>query len=80
MLTQLREIVEQVNLADSLEAAMKVLVGDIRRVMVVDCCSVYLAHESLSYFTLAATDGLAATAVGQTHIAFSEGVVGLVGQ
>ena len=80
MLTQLREIVEQVNLADSLEAAMKVLVGDIRRVMVVDCCSVYLAHESFSYFTLAATDGLAASAVGQTHIAFSEGVVGLVGQ
>ncbi|MCE0558589.1 phosphoenolpyruvate--protein phosphotransferase [Motilimonas sp. 1_MG-2023] len=80
MLTQLREIVEHVNLADSLEDAMGVLVSEIRQVMQVDCCSVYLAHDSLSHFTLAATDGLAASAVGNTHIDFSEGVVGLVGQ
>ncbi|MCE2596253.1 phosphoenolpyruvate--protein phosphotransferase [Motilimonas cestriensis] len=80
MLTQLREIVEHVNLADSLEAAMGVLVSEIRQVMAVDCCSVYLAHDSLSHFTLAATDGLAASAVGNTRIEFSEGVVGLVGQ
>ncbi|MCE2571394.1 phosphoenolpyruvate--protein phosphotransferase [Motilimonas eburnea] len=80
MLTQLREIVEKVNQADSLEAAMAVLVVQIRDVMQVDCCSVYLVHDALNYFTLAATDGLAQGAVGNIHIEFNEGVVGLVGQ
>ncbi len=80
MLTQLREIVEKVNEADSLEAAMAVLVVQTRDVMQVDCCSVYLVHDALNYFTLAATDGLAQSAVGNIHIEFNEGVVGLVGQ
>ncbi len=80
MLTQLREIVEQVTAASTLEEAMAILVSQTRETMGTDCCSVYLTDESRQVFTLTASEGLAAEAVGHAAIAFNEGVVGLVAQ
>lgn len=80
MLTQLRDIVEQVNATDSLDSAAQILVQQIRSVMAVDCCSVYLTQATEKRFILSATDGLERSAAGNISIAFNEGIVGLVGQ
>lgn len=80
MLTQLRHIVESMTEASSLEQALHALVRLTRSAMVVDCCSVYVAEPEQRCYRLAATDGLAATAVGKAFLPFEEGIVGLIGQ
>lgn len=78
MLAELRRIVEKVSQASSFDAAMQLLVGEIRLTMQVDCCSVYQADSEKQQLLLRATDGLAQAAVGHARIHFDEGVVGLV--
>lgn len=80
MLTTLRQIVEKVAQAPSLQEAMTVLVRQTRAAMQVDCCSVYLTDIQRRRYQLAATDGLAQEAVGKTFIPYDEGLVGLVGR
>ncbi|ALP40362.1 phosphoenolpyruvate--protein phosphotransferase [Aeromonas schubertii] len=80
MLTQLRHIVESMTAAASLEQALQALVHLTRNVMQVDCCSVYVAEPERRCYRLAATDGLAESAVGKAFLPFEEGIVGLVGQ
>ncbi len=80
MLTTLRRIVQQVNQASELADALDLLVSETKRAFATDCCSVYLADYDAQQFLLMATDGLERGAVGRISIAFSEGLVGLVGQ
>ena len=80
MLTTLRQIVECVTKAPSLQDAMTGLVQQIRAAMQVDCCSVYLTEPQRRRFRLMASDGLAQSAVGLVTLPYDEGLVGLVGR
>lgn len=80
MLKELREIVQQVTASSDLNGAMSELVRQTRHAMQVDCCSIYLRQEHEQNYLLAATDGLAAKAVGHARIPLGEGIVGLIGE
>lgn len=80
MLHELRTIVQAVNQASTLNAALDELVHRTKEALATDCCSVYLADYQAQHMLLMATDGLDRAAVGHTAIGFSEGLVGLVGQ
>lgn len=79
MLKELREIVQQVTASSDLNEAMNELVRQTRSAMNVDCCSIYLRQHHQQHYVLAATDGLAASAVGRAKIPLGEGIVGLIG-
>src|SRR5690554_2188481 len=59
---------------------MSELVRKTREAMQVDCCSIYLRRDLEQAYLLAATDGLAAEAVGHAKIPLGEGIVGLIGE
>ncbi|WP_421158105.1 phosphoenolpyruvate--protein phosphotransferase [Aeromonas dhakensis] len=80
MLTELRRIVESMAEANTLELALQALVSQTRLAMSVDCCSVYVSEPEMRRYRLAATDGLAESAVGKATLPFEQGIVGLVGQ
>ena len=80
MLTELRRIVESMAEANTLELALQALVSQTRLAMMVDCCSVYVSEPDMRRYRLAATDGLAESAVGKAILPFEQGIVGLVGQ
>ena len=80
MLTNLRRIVLEFSQDLELENALLRLVKQVKRVMETDCCSVYLADYRHKTFILMASDGLSIDSLGQTSVAFTEGLIGLVGQ
>ncbi|CAM3716621.1 phosphoenolpyruvate--protein phosphotransferase [Vibrio aquimaris] len=77
MLSQLRDIVEQVSKLEDIHQALKVLVTQTCSVMKTECCTVYLANEDMQRLELMATKGLKFKGK-KIHISFSEGLVGLV--
>ncbi|MDN3610913.1 phosphoenolpyruvate--protein phosphotransferase [Vibrio ostreicida] len=77
MLSQLREIVEQVSKVEDVHQALKVLVKQTCRAMNTECCTVYLANEEMQRLELMATQGLRFKG-NKIHINFNEGLVGLV--
>ncbi len=80
MLTTLRRIVLEFSQEPELKSALLGMVGQVKKAMNTDCCSIYLADYHKQHFLLMASDGLATDSLGQTSIGFSEGLVGLVGQ
>ncbi len=80
MLTSLRRIVLEFSQGNELDTALRRIVTQIKQVMKIDCCSVYLADHQKQHFVLVASDGLAEDSLGQTTIGFTEGLIGLVGQ
>lgn len=80
MLTTLKRIVQEVNKISVLDDALIFLAKRLQQVMKVDSCSIYLADYQKQHFMLKATEGLAAGAVGNVAVGFSEGLVGLIGQ
>jgi len=80
MLTTLRRIVLEFSQDPELDSALRRLVTQIKQAMDTDCCSIYLADYQHQHFLLMASDGLARDSLGHTRIAFTEGLVGLVGQ
>ncbi len=77
MLSQLREIVEQVSKVENVHQALEVLVKQTCLAMETECCTVYLANEDKSRLELMATQGLKFKG-DKIHIGFDEGLVGLV--
>ncbi|MEH0742058.1 phosphoenolpyruvate--protein phosphotransferase [Vibrio cholerae] len=77
MLSQLREIVEQVSKVDDVHQALDVLVKQTCNAMSTECCTVYLANEEMQRLELMATQGLRFKG-DKIHIRFEEGLVGLV--
>jgi phosphotransferase system enzyme I (PtsP) len=77
MLNDLRSIVQEVNAARDLQAALNIIVGRVKSVMQVEVCSTYLRDGSGKY-VLMATDGLHTESVGQVSLAADEGLVGYV--
>lgn len=80
MLTTLKRIVQEVNQIPVFDDALSCLAIRLIESLKVDSCSIYLADYEQQHFMLAATEGLAKTAVGQVSVGFSEGLVGLIGQ
>ncbi|MBD3898087.1 phosphoenolpyruvate--protein phosphotransferase [Halomonas sp. ML-15] len=80
MLDVLRRIVQEVNSARTLEAALSTMVRRIRKAMRTDVCSFYLFDTAQQRLVLNDTIGLHSRAVGQVSMRLGEGLVGLVGQ
>jgi len=80
MLSQLRQIVEQVGDAKNLTMAMDTLVQQTKLVMESDCCSIYITDEQTRKLNLMASEGLLNKIRTQQYLSFGEGIVGLVHQ
>jgi len=79
MLGTLRKIVQEVNAAKDLKAALGIIVLRVREAMGSQVCSVYLLDPESDRFVLMATEGLNKKAIGKVSMAPNEGLVGLVG-
>ncbi|WP_162063398.1 phosphoenolpyruvate--protein phosphotransferase [Vibrio taketomensis] len=77
MLSQLRDIVEQVSRVENVHAALQLLVKQTCLAMHTECCTIYLANEEMQRLELMATKGLRFKG-DKIHINFNEGLVGLV--
>jgi phosphotransferase system enzyme I (PtsP) len=77
MLKPLQKIIQEVSGISNLDVALNTIVHQIRTVLWVDVCSVYLADED-GTLSLMATDGLKLESVGKVHLAPGEGLIGLV--
>lgn len=76
----LRDIVDKVNAAPDLTTALGIAVTEVKAVMAVDVCSVYLRDFERDEFVLTATDGLRPEAVGKVRIRSDQGLVGVVAE
>ena len=79
MLNTLRKIVQEVNAAKDLKAALTIIVQQVREAMESQVCSVYLLDPETNRYVLMATEGLNKRAIGKVSMAPNEGLVGLVG-
>ncbi|MGH8352104.1 MAG: phosphoenolpyruvate--protein phosphotransferase [Pseudomonas sp.] len=79
MLNTLRKIVQEVNAAKDLKAALAIIVQRVKEAMGSQVCSVYLLDPETNRFVLMATEGLNKRSIGRVSMAPNEGLVGLVG-
>ncbi|OEC47378.1 phosphoenolpyruvate--protein phosphotransferase [Pseudomonas sp. 1D4] len=79
MLNTLRKIVQEVNAAKDLKAALAIIVQRVKEAMGSQVCSVYLLDPEANRFVLMATEGLNKRSIGKVSMAPNEGLVGLVG-
>ncbi|KMT53384.1 phosphoenolpyruvate--protein phosphotransferase [Pseudomonas fildesensis] len=79
MLNTLRKIVQEVNSAKDLKAALGIIVLRVKEAMGSQVCSVYLLDPESNRFVLMATEGLNKRSIGKVSMAPNEGLVGLVG-
>ncbi|QTH05306.1 phosphoenolpyruvate--protein phosphotransferase [Vibrio fluvialis] len=77
MLSQLRDIVEQVSKVEDVYQALDIFVKQTCSAMNTECCTVYLANEEMHRLELMATQGLKFKG-DKILIDFDEGLVGLV--
>jgi phosphotransferase system, enzyme I, PtsP len=80
MLEVLRRVIQEVNAARNLDAALATMVRRIRKAMQTDVCSFYLYDEDLKELVLMETIGLHSQAVGRVSLRVGEGLVGLVAE
>ncbi|WP_233545997.1 phosphoenolpyruvate--protein phosphotransferase [Salinibius halmophilus] len=80
MLKTLKRIVQEVNAAPDLNAAMAKLVLRIQQSMSVQVCSAFLWDKSVERYRLMATEGLNKNDVGTLLLEKNKGIVGLVGR
>ncbi|MFY0640795.1 MAG: phosphoenolpyruvate--protein phosphotransferase [Bermanella sp.] len=78
MLSVLRQIVQEVNNAGDLDAALNILVDRVQKAMNTEVCSVYVYDADSKRHTLRATKGLNAASVGKVSLSNNEGLVGFV--
>ncbi|MFQ6371343.1 phosphoenolpyruvate--protein phosphotransferase [Shewanella sp. YIC-542] len=78
MLNTLRDITQAVASARDLDAALELLVKQIKTAIATECCSIYILDKEK--LVLSATDGLKPSAVGNVRMPITEGLVGLVAE
>ena len=78
MLEMLRNIVQRVNTAETLEEALNIIVFRVREAMGTEVCSVYLRDPLSNRLVFRATEGLNKSQIGLLSLAHNEGLVGLV--
>lgn len=77
MLQYLSSIVQEVGVAKDLQSVLEIIVDRVKTAMKTDVCSIYLRDGGGKY-TLMATRGLNADAVGEVRLTREEGLVGWV--
>jgi phosphotransferase system enzyme I (PtsP) len=80
MLDVLRAIVQEVNTASDLAAALDIIVHRVRDAMGTEVCTVYMRDPHTDRFVFQATEGLNQSQVGRVSLASGEGLVGLVAE
>ncbi|MBA2779162.1 phosphoenolpyruvate--protein phosphotransferase [Billgrantia kenyensis] len=80
MLEVLRRVIQEVNSARNLDAALATMVRRIRKAMRTDVCSFYLFDAEAEELVLMETIGLHSRAVGRVSLKVGEGLVGLVAE
>lgn len=80
MLEVLRNIVQEVNAASSLDEALTIIVTRVRAAMGTEVCSVYIRDAAGDRYVFRATEGLNNAQVGHAGLALGEGLVGLVAE
>lgn len=78
MLNLLRQIVQEVNSAGDLDAALGILVHRVQQAMSTEVCSVYVYNSDTKRHILRATKGLNPESVGKVSLKNNEGLVGFV--
>ena len=78
MLETLRNIVQEVNAAESLDEALSIIVRRVRDAMKTEVCSVYMRDSNSGRYVFQATEGLNRDQIGVASLAAGEGLVGLV--
>lgn len=80
MLELLRQTVQEVNAAESLDQALTIIVKRVRVAMGTEVCSVYMRDQATGRWVFRATEGLNASLVNEASLAADEGLVGLVAE
>jgi phosphotransferase system, enzyme I, PtsP len=80
MLEMLRNIVQEVNTAEDLTAALEIIVHRVRDAMGTEVCTVYMRDPGSDRFVFQATEGLNEEQVGKVSLASGEGLVGQVAE
>ncbi|MFO8154510.1 MAG: phosphoenolpyruvate--protein phosphotransferase [Pseudomonadota bacterium] len=80
MLEVLRRIVQEVNAADDLHQALRLIVERVKQSMAVDVCSIYLVDTTTEQHVLMATEGLNPESVGTVRMDYEHGLVSLVAE
>jgi phosphotransferase system enzyme I (PtsP) len=80
MLETLRNIVQEVNAAGSLNEALQIIVRRVQGAMKTQVCSVYMRDPATGRFVFRATQGLNQALVGVASLAPGDGLVGLVAE
>lgn len=78
ILKSLSNIVQKVNAAPDLQAALDIIVSNVRSVMGTEVCTVYMADHTERRLVFRATEGLNKDALGSLSLGFGEGLVGQV--
>ncbi len=78
MLEQLRRIIQEVNAAENLPAALNLIVQRVKQAVNTEVCSVYLFDQVTNRYVLMATEGLNPTAIGHVSLSPTEGVLGQI--
>ncbi|MFT6310204.1 MAG: phosphotransferase system enzyme I (PtsP) [Porticoccus sp.] len=78
MLEELRKIVQEVNAASDLQAALDIIVSSVRNAMGTEVCTVYLYDSSKEQYIFRANEGLNQDLIGKVGLAKGEGLVGKV--
>lgn len=80
MLVTLRQIMQQVRAAPTLDDALTVIIRQVKKAVPVDACAVYLTDVERKDCVLAAAEGLTPDLIGGVRVGFGEGLVGLVAE
>ena len=76
MLEELRKIVQEVNAASDLQAALDIIVSRVRGAMGTEVCTVYLYDATKEQYIFRANEGLNQDLIGKVGLAKGEGLVG----
>ncbi len=80
MLDMLRAIVQEVNTAEDLDAALSIIVRRVRDAMGTEVCSVYMRDPKSDRLVLRATEGLNKSQIGKAGLEEGQGLVGQVAE
>ncbi len=76
----LRQIMQQVRAAPTLDDALEVIILQVKKAVRVDACAVYLTDVEQGDCVLAAAKGLDPDLIGSVRVRLGEGLVGLVAE
>lgn len=80
MLVTLRQIMQQVGAAPTLDAALAIVVRQARKAVRVDACAVYLTDVEHDEYVLVAFDGPSTESIEGARVKPGDGLVGIVGE